>query len=83
MQKTTRRDEVTTVTYDEKASGFNAYLTGGFGIGYPITKSLDAYFNYYMISRSINDGLRRKDKYPYPGSLAIGLNYNLSLKREK
>ncbi|WP_266203698.1 hypothetical protein [Pontibacter kalidii] len=83
LQKTESRDEVTTITYDENASGFNAYLTAGFGIGYPVTKRLDAYFNYYMISRSINNGLRRKDEYPYPGSLAIGLNYNLNLKREK
>lgn len=79
LEKTERRNEVTTVTYNEKASGFNAYLTAGFGIGYPVSRRLGVYFNYYMISRSFNNGLRKKDEHPYPGSLAIGLNYNFNL----
>ncbi len=83
VKKTERREEESTVTYDEQASGFSASLSAGFGLGYPVSKRLDAYFNYYMISRDFHRNLRRRDEYPYPGSLAIGLNYNFNLKREK
>ncbi|TPE42753.1 hypothetical protein [Pontibacter mangrovi] len=81
--KTEQEGGIETVIYNEKTSGLNAYLTGGFGLGYNINSRLDAYFNYYMISRSFRRKLAPRDEYPYPGSLAIGLNYNLNLKREK
>lgn len=82
-EKSETRDGVKTITYREKTSGINTYLTGGLGIKYPVSKRFDTYFNYYVISRNFNRGLRPRDEYPYPGSLALGFNYNLNLKREK
>lgn len=76
LKKTERRDDVTTLTYNAKASGFNAYLTAGLGLNYSISKRLDGYGEIHLLNRSFNRGLAKKDEYPYPGSLAIGLNYN-------
>ncbi|ARS37119.1 hypothetical protein CA264_17705 [Pontibacter actiniarum] len=78
-----RREDITTVTSKSKASGINAYITAGFGLCIPISTKLDLYGNYYFLSRSFNRRLRRKDEYPYPGSLALGLDYNFTLKRKK
>ena len=81
--KSERREEITTDTYDEKTSGMNTYLTLGGGVRYKLNDRFDAYFNYYRYSRNFNTNLARKDEYPYPGSLALGLNYNFNLKRDK
>ncbi len=77
LEKTKQQNGVASIDYNEKASGFNTYLTAGFGIGYPISKRLDGYFNYYVISRNFNNGLRKKDEYPYPGSLMLGVNFKI------
>jgi len=81
--KSERREDVTTVTYGEKTSGINTYLTLGGGVRYKFNPRFDAYFNYYRYSRNFNTNLARKDEYPYPGSLELGLNYNFNLKRDK
>ena len=76
-EKSERRDEVTTITYSAKTSGMNTYLTAGIGFGYPLSNRFDIYGNYYRFNRNFNNKLRPKDNYPYPGSLAIGINYSL------
>lgn len=83
VEKTEQKDGVLKVNYNEKASGFNTYLTGGFGLSYPLGRRLDTYFNYHIISRNFNRGLRPRDEYPYQGSLVLGLNYNFNQKREE
>lgn len=80
-EKSEERDGIATNTFSAKTSGINTYLTAGFGLSYPIGNRFDAYANYYMISRNFNRGLRSKDGYPCPGSITLGLNYNLNLKR--
>lgn len=76
-EKSERTDEFTTVTYSAKTSGINTYITLGIGFGYPLSSRFDIYGNYYRLNRNFNNKLRPKDEYPYPGSLAIGLNYKL------
>lgn len=70
-------DGVTKINYSEQTSGLNVYITGGFGLSYPISRRLNTYLNYHFINRSFNKGLRPRDEYPYQGSLALGINFNL------
>ncbi|MFD2246636.1 outer membrane beta-barrel protein [Pontibacter ruber] len=76
-EKSERTEEVTTVTYSAKTSGINTFLTLGIGLAYPLSDRFDMYGNYYRLNRNFNNRLRPKDEYPYPGSLAIGINYKL------
>lgn len=82
-EKSETRDGIKTITYSAEASGINTFITAGFGVAYPISKRFDTYLNYYLISRNFNKGLQPRDQYPYPGSLALGLNYNFNLKLDK
>ncbi|NDK54760.1 outer membrane beta-barrel protein [Pontibacter fetidus] len=82
-EKSKTQDGIKTITYSAEASGINTFITAGFGIAYPISKRFDTYLNYYLISRNFNKDLQPRDQYPYQGSLALGLNYNFNLKREK
>ncbi len=60
LKKTEQREDVTTVTYNTKASGFNAYLTAGFGLNYTISKRLDMYGELHLLHRSFNRDWPRK-----------------------
>ncbi|WP_162428023.1 hypothetical protein [Pontibacter pudoricolor] len=82
-EKSETRDGDKTITYSAEASGINTFITAGFGIAYPISQRFDTYLNYYLISRNFNKGLQPRDQYPYQGSLALGINYNFNLKRNK